>query len=78
MSAMRYLTALGVYAIVVLFIYGKREAVPREFFTKKEGDLYKLISAKKREKGQKELNFTEILAKKGGVAKAKAEVAKDK
>ena len=77
MSAMRYLTAAGLYALVLIVLYGKREAVPREFFTKKEGSLYKLISEKKR-KDAVELNFTSEILKKGGVAQAKAEVRKDK
>ena len=77
MSAMRYLYAAGLYAFFMMVLYGKREAVPREFFSKKDGDLYKKISEKKRDTTEV-VNFTAILKAKGGVAGAKAEVAKDK
>ena len=77
MSAMyRYLSAAGLYAFILLFLYGKREACPREFFTKEEGFETPLSEAK-REKTQ-EINFTDAIAKRGGVAKLKAEVTKSK
>ncbi len=69
MSAYRYLTAAGVYAAIMLFLYGKREACPREFFTKKAGNAFEpMLTAEKRKKTL-ELNFTKILADAGGAAK---------
>ncbi len=77
MSAMRYLSAAGVYAFILIILYGKREAVPREYFTKKDHPIYKIITEKKR-KDLLEVNFTKEILSKGGVAKYKAEVRKDK
>ena len=77
MSAYRYLMSAGLYAFILVVLYGKREACPREFFTKKEGDLYKAISEEKRKKIQ-EVNFSAAITTKGGVSAAKAEVSKDK
>ena len=77
MSAYRYLTVAGLYAFILVVLYGKREACPREFFTKKDGDLYKAISQEKR-KPIEEANFTAAITTKGGVSAAKAEVSKDK
>ena len=77
MSAYRYLTAAGLYAFILVVLYGKREACPREFFTKKEGDLYKKISEEKRKKIE-EVNFSAQITTKGGISAAKAEVSKDK
>ena len=71
------MSATGLYTFIVMVLYGKREAVPREFFTKKAGDLYKAIDAKKR-KDVQIMNFTAVLTAKGGVVGAKAEVAKEK
>ena len=78
MSAYRYLTVAGLYAFILVVLYGKREACPREFFTKKEGDLYKKISEEKRKKPIEEVNFSNAITTKGGVSAAKAEVSKDK
>ena len=77
MSAYRYLTAAGLYAFILVVLYGKREACPREFFTKKEEDLYKRISEEKRKKIE-EVNFSAQITTKGGISAAKAEVSKDK
>ncbi len=77
MSAYRYLMSAGLYAFILVVLYGKREACPREFFTKKEGDLYKKISEEKRKKIE-EVNFSAAITTKGGVSAAKAEVSKDK
>ena len=77
MSAYRYLMSAGLYAFILVVLYGKREACPREFFTKKEGDLYKKISEEKRKKIE-EVNFSAQITTKGGVSAAKAEVSKDK
>ena len=77
MSAYRYLMSAGLYAFILVVLYGKREACPREFFTKKEGDLYKEISQEKRKKIE-EVNFSAKITTKGGVSAAKAEVSKDK
>ena len=77
MSAYRYLMSAGLYAFILVVLYGKREACPREFFTKKEGDLYKKISEEKRKKIE-EVNFSANITTKGGVSAAKAEVSKDK
>ena len=77
MSAYRYLMSAGLYAFILVVLYGKREACPREFFTKKEGDLYKEISQEKRKKIE-EVNFSANITTKGGVSAAKAEVSKDK
>ena len=77
MSAYRYLMSAGLYAFILVVLYGKREACPREFFTKKEGDLYKKISEEKRKKIE-EVNFSATIGAKGGVSAAKAEVSKDK
>ena len=77
MSAYRYLMSAGLYAFILVVLYGKREACPREFFTKKEGDLYKKISEEKRKKIE-EVNFSGAITTKGGVSAAKAEVSKDK
>jgi len=76
MSAYRYLMSAGLYAFILVVLYGKREACPREFFTKKEGDL-KAISQEKRKKIE-EVNFSAAITTKGGVSAAKAEVSKDK
>ena len=77
MSAYRYLMSAGLYAFILVVLYGKREACPREFFTKKEGDLFKKISEEKRKKIE-EVNFSAQITTKGGVSAAKAEVSKDK
>mgnify|MGYP004370729345 CR=1 FL=1 len=77
MSAYRYLMSAGLYAFILVVLYGKREACPREFFTKKEGDLYKKISEEKRKKIE-EVNFSAQITTKGGISAAKAEVSKDK
>ena len=77
MSAYRYLMSAGLYAFILVVLYGKREACPREFFTKKEGDLFKKISEEKRKKIE-EVNFSANITTKGGVSAAKAEVSKDK
>jgi len=77
MSAYRYLMSAGLYAFILVVLYGKREACPREFFTKKEGDLYKKISEEKRKKIE-EVNFSAQITTKGGVSAAKAEVSKEK
>ena len=67
----------GLYAFILVVLYGKREACPREFFTKKEGDLYKAINQEKRKKIE-EVNFSAQITTKGGISAAKAEVSKDK
>ena len=68
MSAYRYLTAAGVYAAIMLFLYGKREACPREFFTKKDGNPLATTLTEERRKKTVEQNFTKTLSDAGGVA----------
>ncbi len=68
MSAYRYLTAAGVYAAIMLFLYGKREACPREFFTKKAGNAFEPILTSEKRKKTLELNFTKMIADAGGAA----------
>ena len=66
MTAMKYLSSAALYVVILMVLYGKREAVPRKLFTAKKGDQFyndfrKVLEDKKRDKGSKSHSFTQAL-----------------